>query len=54
MVGMMGTVESLIVVMMFLINLVINLAIPVAVLVFAILIYRKLDRIERALGHREQ
>lgn len=50
MVGMMGTVESLIVVMMFLVNFVINLAIPAAVLVLAILIYRKLDRIERALG----
>ncbi len=50
MVGFIGAVELLIVAIM----LLISLAIPTAVLVFAILIYRKLDRIERALGNGEQ
>lgn len=48
--AMLGVVELVIVLMM----LLISLTIPTAVLVFAVLIYRKLGRIEEALSHRDE
>ena len=47
MAGMIGALELVILGML----LLGSLTIPAAVLVFAIRIYRKLDRIERALGN---
>lgn len=46
----MGAVELLVV--MVIVGF--NLAIPTVVLVFAVLIYRKLDRIEKALSQPEE